>query len=355
MAKAKKLPSGNWRARVSYVDTDGKRHFESFTASTKKEAEYMAAEFELDNSRRADVTNLTLGEASDKYIAQKEHTLSPTTIQGYRKIRRTAFQNIMDLPLRKITEEILQNAVYKEMERPQLSREKGKEGTPTTKTQSPKSVRNAYGFIIAVILKYRPGATFRVDLPKSPRRIRTLPDAESVFKAVQGSCVELPCLLAMWLSFSESEIRGLTKSKSIDGDYITIREVVVLVNGQHIRKELAKTDTRIRRHKMPEYIKTLIENVEGDVIVPMHPAVILENFHRLLKKAGLPQITFHDLRHISASVMALLRIPDVYAQERGGWASDSIMKSVYTETFSTERQAVDATIDAYFSRFVKSC
>ena len=188
MAKAKKLPSGNWRARVSYTDADGKRHFESFTASSRKEAEYMAAEFELDNTRRADVTNLTLGEAADKYIEQKEHTLSPTTIQGYRKIRRTAFQNIMDLPLRKITEEILQTAVYKEMDRPQLSREKGKEGTPTTRTQSPKSVRNAYGFIIAVIMKYRPGAVFRIDLPKSPpdqnvtRRRKHLPRRARVMR-----------------------------------------------------------------------------------------------------------------------------------------------------------------------------
>lgn len=350
MPKAKKLPSGNWRARVSYTGPDGKRHYESFTASTKKEAEFMAAEFDIDNTR--DVTSLTLGEAIDKYIEQKENTLSPTTIQGYKKIRRTAFQGIMKIPLKKITEEILQNAVYAEMKRPQLSREKGKEGTPTTRLQSPKSVRNGYGLIMSVILKYRPGVIFRIDLPKTPRRIRSLPDAESIFKAVQGSKIELPCLLAMWLSFSESEIRGLTKSKSIDGDYITIREVVVKVNGADVRKSLAKTDTRIRRHKMPAYIKTLIDNVDGDVIVPMHPAVILENLQRLMAKANLPQITFHDLRHVSASVMALLRVPDVYAQERGGWSSDHIMKTVYTETFTTERQAVDATIDAYFSRFI---
>ena len=35
--------------------------------------------------------------------------------------------------------------------------------------------------------------------------------------------IELAVLLAMWLSFTQSEIRGLTKSKSIDGDYITIK------------------------------------------------------------------------------------------------------------------------------------
>ena len=46
--------------------------------------------------------------------------------------------------------------------------------------------------------------------------------------------------------------------------------------------------------------------------------------------------------------MAMLRIPDKYAQERGGWSSDRVMKNVYTHTFSEEREKVDETIDNYF-------
>lgn len=46
MAKAKKLKSGNWRVLVpDYKDKSGKWHYKSFTAATKKEAEYAAAEF----------------------------------------------------------------------------------------------------------------------------------------------------------------------------------------------------------------------------------------------------------------------------------------------------------------------
>ena len=44
----------------------------------------------------------------------------------------------------------------------------------------------------------------------------------------------------------------------------------------------------------------------------------------------------------------MLRIPDKYAEERGGWSSDNVMKRVYTHTFSDERMAVDQKIDAYF-------
>ena len=63
----------------------------------------------------------------------------------------------------------------------------------------------------------------------------------------------------------------------------------------------------------------------------------------------MPGITFHDLRHINASVMAMLRIPDKYAQDRGGWKTDHVMKSVYTEVFSEERQRVDTVVDDYFN------
>lgn len=56
------------------------------------------------------------------------------------------------------------------------------------------------------------------------------------------------------------------------------------------------------------------------------------------------------LRYINASVMALLRVPDKYAMERGGWKTDQVMKKVYTHTFSDERERVDELIDSYFER-----
>ena len=40
MAKAKKLPSGNWRCRICYTDDEGKYIRKSFTAETKKEADF---------------------------------------------------------------------------------------------------------------------------------------------------------------------------------------------------------------------------------------------------------------------------------------------------------------------------
>lgn len=68
----------------------------------------------------------------------------------------------------------------------------------------------------------------------------------------------------------------------------------------------------------------------------------------ILKRNGLPDIRFHDLRHTAASVMLTLNVPDKYAQARGGWATNHTMKTVYQHTMATKRNSVDQSIDAYY-------
>lgn len=70
-----------------------------------------------------------------------------------------------------------------------------------------------------------------------------------------------------------------------------------------------------------------------------------------MKRNGII-MTFHDLRHLNASIMLMLGVPDKYAMERGGWSTDSILKSVYQQTFSSERKKIDKMIDGYFNGIV---
>ena len=376
MATAKKLPSGSWRClayshKEPAFGENGKpiidpktgkqkqnRVYESFTSDDpsprgKKEAEAAAALFQLNKSKpkkkkRPDYGNMMLTEAIDLYIDSRiALNRSPTTIQDYRCIQKNAFQDLMCTELKDIDEDILQESVNVECRRPAQRWPNAEK----QKTISPKRVKNEWGLISAVLRKYHKGIEYDViELPQIIPRMVELPPAQTVLNMVKGTDIELPVLLASWLSYSMSEVRGLTKSKSIsqDGNYLTINEVIVDVNGTPIRKDMAKNPTRNRRHKIPLYIKGLIDKVEGDILVPMSGNALYKKWIRLQDRHGIDHITFHDLRHLNASIMALLRVPDKYAQERGGWKSDAVMKKVYMQTFSEERERVDDTIDDYF-------
>ena len=88
MAKAKKLPSGSYRCQVyDYTDGQGKRHYKSFTAATKKEAEYAAAEFALDKKEKPSLPEYTLKMAIENYCNLKSNVLSPATIREYRRMK----------------------------------------------------------------------------------------------------------------------------------------------------------------------------------------------------------------------------------------------------------------------------
>ena len=344
MAKAKKLPSGSWRVQVyDYTDADGRRHYESFTSDDKAEAEYQAAEFSRDKKRKRIPRNLTLSEAIDEYIRIKDSVLSPTTISGYKKIKRNNLQVIMSVPLKKITPELVQQVINDE------AKKTSRRGKP----MSPKSIANIHGLLASVLGMFCPDLHLSTKLPAKIKKFKELLPPEIIFDVVRGTEIELPVLLAMWLSFSMSEIRGIKKS-SIANGYIRIQGVIVDVDNKPTPKEATKAFARTRQLQIPAYINTLIEaamsKTEGEYLIPMSGQAIYKRFSRLLEKANLPHMTFHELRHVNASVMLQLGVPDKYAMERGGWSSTKTMKTIYQHTYSTEREEVDRRINEYFER-----
>lgn len=342
--KAKKMPSGNWWVQLSIgKDESGKNIRKSFTAPTKAEAEYAAAQYKMQHKKvKESFQKMTVRTAIEKYI-KLSAVLSPTTIDGYRKMLRTGFQTLLEMRVDKLTDEICQNAINAELLRP--SRRGG--------TVSPKTIINEWG-LISSALRSVAGIRFDVRLPKAMKKAKIYPDPEIVINAVLGTSIELPCLLALWLSFSMSEIRGL-KYTDITGDIITINRVKVDVEGYPTVKENAKVDTRLRSHVLPTYILDLVKASPGygtdDFIVTQQPGTLRRGFQRIMRAKGY-EMTFHDLRHLNASVMLALNVPDKYAMERGGWKTPHVMKSVYQHTFSKERITVDQSINDYFEKII---
>lgn len=362
MARKKKgeLPSGNIRRLVyngmkqkidkktglPVFDANGKpvmiRDYISVTAKDTKEVEREKCAAVISRKGKSKPVNMTLREAINGYIDSLRATRAASTIAGYETIRDNGFKLIMDTPIQSLTPELLQRAIDIERTRPSTS--KRSKGKPI----SEKTLNNEWDLISTVLKKYHPTLNQNVSLPDFVSTVHELSRPEDIFRVVKGTKVELPVLLAMWLSFTVSEIKGLKKSTSIKGDYLYIADVVVHVNGKDMSKSIGKNKKRNRMHRIPPYIKQLIDQVETDQIVTMSGKNIYYHFTTIMKKNNMPHMSFHDLRHVNASVMSLLDIPDQYAMDRGGWSSDRIMKSTYMQIYQSERVAVDDKIDSYF-------
>jgi len=111
---------------------------------------------------------------------------------------------------------------------------------------------------------------YSITLPKREKIYRDLPTPEQVYNAVAGSDVELPALLAMWLSLRMSEIKGIRRCDIVDG-VLTINQVKVNVDGVPTVKSAAKTYDSKRRLRVPQAILDLIpDGPQDEYLIQVH-------------------------------------------------------------------------------------
>lgn len=346
MPKAKKLPSGSWRCQV-YLgkDENGKRVMCSVTAATKKEAEFLASEAALKRKSGQQPKNLTLREAISEYIALKENILSPETVRGYLVIQRNRFKRLMPMTLSAITAQNLQRAINDD-----------------AKYVSEKTLRNSVGLVKSVIHTFAPGTELDVSLPQRKKyepHILTIEQTATLLHAIQGDRAEMSILLAIWLGLRASEVRGIRwDAYDPKKSTLTIKETLVKDKNNQLVSSTTKTTDSTRVLLVPRYIAEKLEKLKaesnGDYIISLPYHAEYKRLQMILKKAGLPPTRFHDLRHLNASLMLLLGIPQKYAMERGGWSSSQTMEKIYQHTFVTEREAADRKVNDFLENLLKA-
>ncbi len=333
MATIQQLPSGNWRAQIYVTAPDGTRKRISLTAKTRWAVEKMAAEY------TGSVQLLTVSQVIRDYIDLKRHVLSPATIRGYEVIAQHRLQSVMAIDIHELTSLDLQKAINED-----------------ALTLGRKSISEAVNLIATALKLYGVHLDLNVTLPPKKPKIKKLPTAAEVIQMVRGTDIELPCLLALWLSLRVSEVRGLQFGDIKDG-VLTIQRSKLYLGGEDVLRDVNKTFTSTRQLVLPEYLIKMIEAIphenDEDFIVPMNYQTIRKHLRKLVRAYGYT-LTFHDLRHLNASVMLALGIPDKYAMERGGWSTNTTLKTVYQHTFTEERQRVDEQIDEFFNGILQA-
>ena len=335
MPKKKKnaLPSGSFRVQVyDYTDKDGKKHYKSFTAPTKRQAQALATDWKA-NREKMPETDMTLYEAVGRYIDLKRAVLSPSTLTGYTAIQKTYFSGDFGKHmLSSLTNIVVQTWV-----------------SDLSVIRSPKTVRNAYGLLSATLDVFMPDLHLKSTLPAKKRPELYCPsddDVKKLLEHIKGTDLEIAVMLAAFGPLRRGEICALT-SDDIHGNTITVSKSMVQEPDNQWYIKQPKTYGSYREIDFPDFVIDRIKDINGK-IVNATPSRISGLFIKAITETDVPRFRFHDLRHYAESIMHAIGVPDQYILKRGGWISDNVMKSVYRNAIDSETVKQNKKINDHF-------
>lgn len=101
---------------------------------------------------------------------------------------------------------------------------------------------------------------------------------------------------------------------------------------------------------MPQILIDALEAEENKTgaIIKDSPKALESLYQRQKTRLAFPY-NFHALRHYYASVMLLSGMPNRYARERMGHATENMLINVYQHTFRSEQERHDVLLDSFFA------
>lgn len=321
----RKRKDGRWEGRYTagHDPETGKAIYKNVLGRTQTEVKVKlkAAIQEAQTLDLSKAGKYTVGEWMEvwfeDYAKIKVRPSSHQTYRGY--IDNHIRPNIGDIPLEKLTALDIQKLCKKLLTKGRVDRLEAK-GQP--KGLSAKTVRNIHQILSSAlklaqeqrIILANPAE--RCALPKvEHREMKTLPveQLQSFLREARESGVFELYYLELATGLRRGELLGL-KWEDIDlqkGD-LRVKRQISRINGEVVEAPL-KTKNAYRTLPLAEdtvdILKEQRKKVGSSPWVfpspnggPISPDSVLHMLHRVLKRAGLPRVRFHDLRHTFATL-----------------------------------------------------
>ena len=253
----------------------------------------------------------------ENYAKIKVRPSSHQTYKGY--IENHIKPNIGDIPLEKLTTLDLQRLYKTLLANGRVDRLESK-GQP--KGLSPKTVRNIHQILSSALKLAQEQRIILTNpaegcaLPKvEHREMKTLPveQLQSFLREAKDSGVFELYYLELATGLRRGELLGL-KWEDIDLEHgdLRVRRQIARINGSVVEAPL-KTKNAYRTLPLAEDTISILKEQKKKVGNspwvfpsatggPISPDSVLHMLHRVLKRAGLPQVRFHDLRHTFATL-----------------------------------------------------
>jgi integrase len=349
--------------RGSYFDPEGKRRYVSAKTKTEAEKALRQAMADADRGLNFEAENLTVAEYLDRWLDDAvRDTVRGTTFERYEQNVRLHIKPALGrLRLKKLTSAHVRG----------LHREKLDAGL------SPRSVRYVHVTLHKALKQAESDGLVRRNVAgtvKPPQvrneEIRPL-DANQVkilFEAVEGDRLEALYVLAVTTGLRQGELLGL-KWEDVDLEAGTLqvrRTLTTAKNGPTL--SAPKTRGSRRSVKLPQTasdaLRSHLDRQLGEIdragnlwrenglifasetggpLSRQH--VTARHFKPVLKRAGLPEIRFHDLRHTCATLLLSKNVNPKIVSEMLGHASIAITLDTYSHVLPDMQDSAARAIE----------
>lgn len=205
---------------------------------------------------------------------------------------------------------------------------------------------------------------------KNKTKVKTLnkQQVDILLEGAKDTPLYIPVLLALTCGLRRGEILGLRWDNiNLQNNTIKITQSIVQTPSGEILEKEPKSKSGVRTIAIPEktakeleaLLKKQAENKlalgpeykDGNFVVcwdngePYRPDYITHAFKKLVKKLGLPDIRFHDLRHTHASLLLEEGVHPKVVQERLGHSSISVTLDTYSHVAPNLQQEAAKKID----------
>lgn len=177
-----------------------------------------------------------------------------------------------------------------------------------------------------------------------------------LLQAVDGTKAYWPVLIAIATGMRRSEIAAL-RWQDIDfkDSSLTVRNTIT-EGGVKLGLQPVKTQLSERVIVLPKYfldkLITLKETSKSDFVVsredgkPYNPSYLWRCFKDVIRKAGLPETRFQDLRHAHATHLIMSNVPVKTVSERLGHYSTAFTQDIYGHVLRPSQDKAAAVMNS---------
>jgi integrase len=297
---------------------------------------------ERDSGLVFDAGNLTLGEYLDRWLGSVEGSLRPGAFRRYEEITRLHIKPPLGKTKLDRVNPLQLQGLYKAKLDSGLS--------PRTVQIIHATLRRSLNQAVRWTLIPRNPAEFAEPPKGAPREMKALNEEQVkiLLEAARGEKLEPLYLLAVTTGMRQGELLGL-KWEDIDLESGMLRVRRTVFNGDVQPPKTKKSRRNITlTDRVIEALSHHPRNGGWVFCSETGTPLSCHNLHNrswrpLLRKAGLPQIRFHDLRHTCATLLLTKGVHPKVVQELLGHSSIAITLDTYSHVLpNMQSEAVRA-------------